>query len=1047
AREWHRDTMEDQQRMFLVVPRAVLAYWRGKLGEQAGVRRVANAVTVDRIEDLRRKQKLVPLCSTVFWRPRRLSLGSQHGWHHSSWHIVKLLPVFPLWHELAEVLPLRPLERHRLAKDSRRYRLLEAIGAGATSRVYMCVDNAGNVRAVKRSPDSRIGLSRLRRQGNFRLIEERLHQEIAIHLSLQHAKIVGILDVVETEQDQSVHTWNLELTFSDAAYTLKGTASQVFRQIAEGLQHMHTRGFAHGDLKPANILLSDTEQLQVKLADFGHSKVVDDVLASDVAGTPLYMAPELFAREAAQADARAADLWSLGVILFELLTGHCPFSGTGVELQQAIRSCNISFWVSDDIPVPSGSAQSLVSALLKRQPSRRATLEWCLIHSFIAGPGTVGRLLLRDGLRATEAPEIPEFEDAMLQERYLLPMLTETHIRELRSDLRKWMLKFRCAAMTIGHEVVANFGLASLAAFSRERIENARAELLCVMAFHTGAKRPATSNVQEALRRGTGRHVPEASPPCDAGEGLQDRADKSHNGNEAIEDEAAARQRRLAARRKVTRSWNFSGRSGIKTVLDVDFRVTEIVGYQSDRKQQADYGMLVNPQALSRTAGLVGLAFASKSRAGQIPFRFQSEACRNMSKIGLKRRSQPCTEEPPDESRGRVGLRQLRLSNHESSLQGGKERQVGRNELLSKTLKAVTRDWGAAIACGCAVKMIDRFTKWKLPAREQKTAPWLLLGLFSCSALPWADVYSWHSQCFRQDACIKSEILVARAGMVKHTAVGFQHLCTIALPLPSSSRDLLPATGGSKKYEPPKSPVIRPSPPGSPLWDHEKKEKERALENFHEIEAMDFALPEHEEDELSPLDGEGNEEHHIKFNMVGFDDPKSDDEAAPVCKQASTLSTSSHLAVPEARRRFESAPPTMGIGASPMLRAALDMVALEQAGGWCLCGESAATNQSGRISEQRAKTHASCEGLKESLVLVVDIIDIIAVPIILPHHTGLAARIRPSSSMEKAPEALFARGFVGVGFEAEHLDLEPALFSCQLLMEWRHPPVAYSTCP
>ena len=110
-------------------------------------------------------------------------------------------------------------------------------------------------------------------------------------------------------------------------------------------------------------------------------------------------------------------------------------------------------------------------------------------------------------------------------------------------------------------------------------------------------------------------------------------------------------------------------------------------------------------------------------------------------------------------------------------MQGGKERQVGRNE-LSKTLKAVTRDWGAAIACGCAVKMIDRFTKWKLPAREQKTAPWLLLGLFSCSALPWADVYSWHSQCLRQDACIKSEILVARAGMVKHTAV-VRHVATL----------------------------------------------------------------------------------------------------------------------------------------------------------------------------------------------------------------------------------------------------------------------------
>ncbi|CAE7732149.1 unnamed protein product, partial [Symbiodinium pilosum] len=89
---------------------------------------------------------------------------------------------------------------------------------------------------------------------------------------------------------------------------------------------------------------------------------------------------------------------------------------------------------------------------------------------------------------------------------------------------------------------------------------------------------------------------------------------------------------------------------------------------------------------------------------------------------------------------------------------------------------------------------------------------------------------------------------------------------------------------------------------------------------------MDFALPEHEDDELSPLDGE---EHHIKFNMVGFDDSKSDDDTAPVCKQAST--SSCHLTVPEARRRFESAPATMGIGASPMLRAALDMVAADHA--------------------------------------------------------------------------------------------------------------------
>ncbi|CAE7363263.1 unnamed protein product [Symbiodinium natans] len=369
--------------------------------------------------------------------------------------------VVPQWQLLADALCLRPLERHRLAKaaqappvtrfqeqpvtfgpeeDTTRYRLLESIGAGATSRVSRCVDSSGNVFAVKR-----IGLSRLRRQGNFRQIEERLHQEIAIHLSLQHPRIVGLVDVVETEEELCLvleHLGGGSLDHIIVRGPLREEqASDVFRQIAEGLQHMHSRGFAHGDLKPANILLSDAQHLQVKLADFGHSKVVNDVLTADIVGTPLYMAPELFARQAF--DARAADLWSLGVILYELLTMHCPFAGTGAELTEAIQKCEISFWVDDDIPVPSSSAQSLVKALLRRQPSRRPTLEWCLIHSFVSGPGTVGRLLLRDGLRATE---VSEAEDAMLQERYLLPQLTEMHIRELRNDLRKWMLLLRAIA-------------------------------------------------------------------------------------------------------------------------------------------------------------------------------------------------------------------------------------------------------------------------------------------------------------------------------------------------------------------------------------------------------------------------------------------------------------------------------------------------------------------------------------------------------------------------------------------------------------------------
>eukprot|EP00913_Durusdinium_trenchii_P009120 g8572.t1 len=126
-------------------------------------------------------------------------------------------------------------------------------------------------------------------------------------------------------------------------------ASDVFRQIAEGLHYIHMRDIAHRDLKPENVLVLDRSWEdpnivpQVKLADFGHSKVVDDIFTrtpSNV-GTPLYMAPEAFTLETL--DERAADLWSLGVLLFVILLGRCPFDGSGAELQDATRLHRGSF--------------------------------------------------------------------------------------------------------------------------------------------------------------------------------------------------------------------------------------------------------------------------------------------------------------------------------------------------------------------------------------------------------------------------------------------------------------------------------------------------------------------------------------------------------------------------------------------------------------------------------------------------------------------------------------------------------------------------------
>jgi serine/threonine-protein kinase len=108
----------------------------------------------------------------------------------------------------------------------------------------------------------------------------------------------------------------------------------IMRQVLDGLGHAHGRGVVHRDLKPDNIMLlpSPNGREQVKLLDFGIAKVGDDLKpgakpltqAGVPLGTPHYMPPEQAAGETT--DARS-DLYACGVILYEMLTGHCPFDG------------------------------------------------------------------------------------------------------------------------------------------------------------------------------------------------------------------------------------------------------------------------------------------------------------------------------------------------------------------------------------------------------------------------------------------------------------------------------------------------------------------------------------------------------------------------------------------------------------------------------------------------------------------------------------------------------------------------------------------------
>ncbi|CAK0904826.1 unnamed protein product [Prorocentrum cordatum] len=228
-----------------------------------------------------------------------------------------------------------------------------------------------------------IGLSKLRRVADYPRILEMLHQEVAILFSLQHPR---------------------------------ETCGCVFVQVAEGLRYIHSRGVAHRDLKPDNVLVCRSRRgegpPEVKLTDFGHSRVVDDHFFGSV-GTPLYMAPEVSAGLAA-VDDRDADLWSLGVVLFVML-------------------------------------------------------------------------------------------------RYRLPAwLTDAQARQLRADLRTWMLKFRCSALTRGADVVITYG--DDATVDWDRVRSAHAEVAQIMNYHIGARRPCSGTVEQELRSRGGHGGARPSP-------------------------------------------------------------------------------------------------------------------------------------------------------------------------------------------------------------------------------------------------------------------------------------------------------------------------------------------------------------------------------------------------------------------------------------------------------------------------------------------------------------------------------------------------------
>ncbi len=271
------------------------------------------------------------------------------------------------------------------------FRVLEALGAGGMGVVYRAEDVRLNRTVALKFMLPRYGIDA---DATARFLREA--RAVA---ALDHSNICTVHEVGESEDGQLF----LAMSYY-AGETLKdrltrsgmlpvAEALDVAAQITRGLASAHAAGIVHRDLKPANVML--TADGTVKILDFGLAKARDETMTvSGVAiGTVAYMSPEQLFGERVD---RRTDLWSLGVVLFEMLTGQHPSRGddaAGALTHQVESKQAYSF-----NPELSGSLGSVVDRLLRKDPDERYQTADDLLADLIS---------LRERITARPLPGVP----------------------------------------------------------------------------------------------------------------------------------------------------------------------------------------------------------------------------------------------------------------------------------------------------------------------------------------------------------------------------------------------------------------------------------------------------------------------------------------------------------------------------------------------------------------------------------------------------------------------------------------------------------------
>ncbi|MFC5409019.1 serine/threonine protein kinase [Larkinella bovis] len=246
------------------------------------------------------------------------------------------------------------------------YRIESQLGEGGMGTVYQATDLL-----LQRLVAVKMLHSHLVTQTTFM---ERFRNEALILARLNHPNIAVVYNFLQEGSDyfmamEYVEGDSLEALIRRAGALSPAVAAEMVRQGLEGMAHAHRKGILHRDIKPANLML--TPEGTIKLMDFGIARVKGEqrlTQANRIVGTLEYMAPELIE---GQEPSPASDIYAMGVLLYELLSGKLPFaSRTDYELMRAIvREKPIPLRKLDD-QIPK-ELEAIVQKALEKNPARR----------------------------------------------------------------------------------------------------------------------------------------------------------------------------------------------------------------------------------------------------------------------------------------------------------------------------------------------------------------------------------------------------------------------------------------------------------------------------------------------------------------------------------------------------------------------------------------------------------------------------------------------------------------------------------------------------